>query len=136
MEITRWEPLRDMRRFFDEIDSGINRINWELAVDLYEEGDEVIAELNVPGIDPSKIEISAEDGQLEIKGDRDQKEEKKGKNYYSREIRRGSFSRRIQLPSSVNAESASATYRNGVLRIRFSKEKNASTRKKIDVNVE
>ena len=137
MPLIRWEPFEEMKSLFDSLIEGSpTKIGWDLAVDVYEDGNNVIAELNAPGIDPQKVDISVEHGYLKISGSREHTEEKKGKNYYSKEIRRGSFSRRVHLPSEVSSDGTTASYKNGVLRVTMPKVKGTSKQKKIQVKVE
>jgi HSP20 family protein len=103
---------------------------------VYEEGNQVIAELNAPGIDPQKVDIVLENGHLKISGSRETTEEKKGKNYYSKEIQRGSFLRMVPLPSEVDIDATTASYKNGVLKVTMPKAKGAEKAKKVTVKVE
>lgn len=128
MALIKWEPLRDIERLFDEefsllpSFSNLSKIGWDLAADVYEENGKVVAEMNLPGIDPDKVDISVEDGYLKVSGSREQEKETKGKNYYSKEIKRGSFERAVKLPSSVKSEKAEAEYKDGVLRVLLPKQ--------------
>ncbi|OGZ41748.1 MAG: hypothetical protein A3C80_02955 [Candidatus Ryanbacteria bacterium RIFCSPHIGHO2_02_FULL_45_43] len=124
MAIIPWDPFRDMDRFFDESFSLIpmTKLGLNLAVDVYEEGKNIVAEMQLPGIDPEKVNISVEDGYLVVSGSREEEKEKKEKHYYSKEIRRGSFERAVRLPSAVVADKAEATYENGVLKVTVPKK--------------
>ena len=128
MALIRWEPLRDMDRFFDDdffsrsLRENLQSIGWDLAVDVYDDGKgSVIAETNIPGIDPENIRVSIEDGYLRLSGSREEKTENKNQNYYSKEIKRGSFERTIRLPAVVDENNTEATYEDGVLKITMPK---------------
>ena len=125
MAIIKWDPF-DTEKWFDE-EFGLNlkelKLGWDLAVDVYEEKGNVIAEMNVPGIDPEKIEISIEDDYLKVCGKREEKKEKKEKDYYHKEIRKGSFSRMIHLPHAVEAKGTTAECKGGVLKVIMPKKK-------------
>jgi HSP20 family protein len=110
------------------------KLGWDLAVDVYESDGDVIAEMNIPGIDPDNIDISIEDDYLYVKGSRQEKEEVKEKDYYHKEIRRGSFERVINLPCLVDADKTEAHYEEGVLKIIMPK-KASSERNKVKVRV-
>ena len=65
MSIIKWEPFGGIDHFFDELPSlSLKNIGFDLAVDLYEENNEVVAKMNLPGVDPSKIDISVENNSL------------------------------------------------------------------------
>jgi len=87
------------------------------AVDVYQDKDKVYIETQLAGIDPEKVDISIENDVLTIKGESEKKSEVEEKNYYRKEIRRGSFYRSVPLPSHVIGEKASAEAVNGILKI-------------------
>ncbi|MFH1822966.1 MAG: Hsp20/alpha crystallin family protein [Patescibacteria group bacterium] len=99
------------------------------AVDIYEERNNVIVETQLAGIDPEKVDISIENDVLCIKGESEKKSEVEDKNYYRKEIRRGGFYRNIPLPAHVIGEQASASAKDGVLRISIPKASEAEPKK-------
>lgn len=130
MAIIKWEPFRDIERFFDDEMSLLgNRFGWDLAVDVYEEGGNMIAEMQLPGIDPDRVDISVDRDVLTISGAREEQKETKEKQYYAKEIRRGSFQRTVRLPHEGAADSASASYQDGVLKVTIPKREQAGANK-------
>lgn len=124
MELIKWEPMSEFERFFDNrffpaisFPSISSKFGWDLAVDLYEEKGNVVAKMTLPGIDPEGLDISVEGDFLRISGRREEETETKEKDYYSKEIRRGSFSRTVGLPRSVDASKVAAEYTDGVLKV-------------------
>lgn len=113
MALIPWRPLSDWERFFEE-DWFLPIITpWEKtkpAMDLYETDKEVIAEFDLPGFDPEKIEVSVEDGVLKVTGEMEEKKEEKEKGYWRKEIKRGSFERMIRLPVNVKEDKVEASY--------------------------
>jgi len=134
MPIIPWRP-------FDELDNFFESDNWFMPVkprmpvmDVYETEKEVIAELNLPGIDPEKVDVSVENQILQVTGASEEKKEEKEKGYWRREIRKGSFERQVRLPSPVQEDKVDATYEKGVLKIVMPKaKKKISGAKKIKV---
>lgn len=126
MKIIKWNPFNGKSLFEDEFlfNFPTSKIGWDLAVDVYEKNGNIIAEMNIPGVEPQKIDISIEGDILRLSGSREEEKETKDKNYYSKEIQRGSFERIIQLPSTVIAEKAEAQYKEGVLKITMPKKAN------------
>jgi HSP20 family protein len=94
-----------------------NQFGFTPAVDMYEDKDNIVIETQLGGIDPEKVDISIENNVLTIKGESEKKSEVEDKNYYRKEIRRGSFFRSIPLPTKVNGEAATAVNEDGVLKI-------------------
>lgn len=70
-----------------------------------------------------------ERGTLTIRGERKHEEERKERNYLIRERRSGSFSRTLQLPSTVDTDACQATYEHGVLHLVFPKSEAAKPRR-------
>lgn len=124
MTLTKWKPFNGLTRFFDEDFPVVTlpKFGWDLAVDLYEKEGKVIAEMNLPGIDAENIDITIEDNYLKISGTREEKKEIDEKDYYSKEIRRGSFERTVELPTVVRSDKAEAEYKEGVLRVILPKD--------------
>lgn len=87
------------------------------AVDMYEDKDNIIIETQLAGIDPEKVDISVENNVLCLKGESEKRSEVDDKNYYRKEIRRGSFYRAITLPTKVDSDKAVATNEGGMLKI-------------------
>lgn len=92
------------------------------AMDIYETDTDVIAEINLPDIDPEKIDISVENSFLKIHGDTEEKKEEKRRGYFKKEIRRGSFERMIKLPATVKEDEIDAVYEKGILKITIPKK--------------
>lgn len=112
------EPFEEMDKMFSELAPMARReAGFMPAIDMYEDKDNVIVETQLAGIDPEKVDISIENDILTIKGESEKKSEVEDKNYYRKEIRRGSFYRSIPLPAHVLGDKASAIAEKGVLKI-------------------
>lgn len=124
LTLTRYNPLGLTRangwdRLFDDFLGSTTE--WQPALDLVEKPDAVVVRLDVPGFDPSKIDVSIHDDVLEIKGE--VMDETKDEKTVSHRIERryASFHRAVRLPAPVNAEKVDAETRNGVLTITLPK---------------
>jgi HSP20 family protein len=121
-------PLVDeMNRLFDDFFRDFPVANAapsfvpSLGVEETAEAIKISAEL--PGLEDKDFQLSVEDGIFTLRGEkrseRDEKDEKAG---WSRSERTyGSFERRVALPVEVDAEKASATFKNGVLDVTLPK---------------
>ena len=138
MAIVRWDPFKGLDNMFEE---GLPQLNFglnlpsDLSVDVYEEGDNVIAEMHLAGMDPEKFDVTVEDNYLRVTGSKEDTKEDKKKNYYYKEIRRGSFERTIRLPDNVSSKDPKTTYEKGVLKVILKKENIEREHKKIVVEV-
>lgn len=138
MNVVKWEPFKEFERLLDNDFLPFfpqTKIGWDLAVDVYEEKENVIFEMNLPGIDPKQIEVSFQNGYLKIVGKREEEKETKDKNYFFKEIKRGTFERKVELPSKVKTEKAEATFKNGMLKIVVPKMLEETT-EKISIKVQ
>ena len=92
-EMARWE--RDMEDMFEDFFGRrlrpIMDERWwapkmvsvaSPAVDLYEEKDEIVAKVELPGMSKEDIQVDVADHHLTIKGEKKKEEEVKEKNYY------------------------------------------------------
>jgi len=118
--LIKWAPM--MLDPFQEMDS-------IPAIDMYEDKDNVIVETQLAGIDSNKVDISIENDVLCIKGEAEKQSEIDEKNYYRKEIRRGSFYRSIQLPTHVLGNEAKALSEVGILKITIPKAPEAKPNK-------
>jgi len=136
MALIPWRPLFDWDKFFEEdwLLPVLPRVEFgKPAMDIKETDKEVIAEVEVPGFDPEKINVSIEDGVLKISGSMDEKKEEKEKGYWRKEIRRGSFERMVRLPVEVKENAVKASYEKGILKIVMPK---AETKPKSKVKIQ
>lgn len=87
-------------------------------VDVYYCGDpqRAVVEVDLSGVDQSKVGIEVSGRQLAIVGERPV-QETEGRVYQQLEIPSGRFRRVVELQVEVDAERASAEYADGVLRI-------------------
>lgn len=137
MAIIKWspmlEPFDEIDKFFGDFAPAISK-GFMPAVDVYQDKDNVIVESPLAGVDPKNIDISIENDVLSIKGDMEKKTEVDEKNYYRKEVKRGSFYRSVSLPTHVLGDNAKADYEKGVLKITIPKA-SESKPKTIKVNI-
>jgi HSP20 family protein len=91
------------------------------AIDLFEEGDDVVVKAEIPGVQKDEIEVNVTDSMLTLSGRKERNEEVKDDRYYRCERSYGAFSRTIELPSEVQAGKAKASFTDGVLEVRLPK---------------
>jgi len=88
------------------------------GVDVYETPEETLVLVDLPGVDPSQVEITAEDGVLTIQGSRSD-DGPAGTLRGRRERPAGAFVRQVPLSREVDLDAARAEGRHGVLTIRL-----------------
>jgi len=97
-------------------------------VEVGETLEEVFVNIQVPGLAKEDLEIELSERGLTVRGEIKEEKEDKKKNYYRREIRRGSFSRTIELPVDVEVSGATADLQNGLLKVHVPKTEQARKR--------
>lgn len=103
-------PLGAWRRMMEED---------QVKVDEFTEGDQLVVRAELPGVDPDRdVDISIVDGNLHIRAERRQEQKVEDRNYRRSEIRYGSFSRVLPLPSGTKEDDIKASYRDGMLEVR------------------
>ncbi|MBI4094347.1 MAG: Hsp20/alpha crystallin family protein [Candidatus Liptonbacteria bacterium] len=106
-----------------------------LTLDVYQTPAEIIVESAVAGVDPDTLDIDVTPDSVTIRGERRREDTVKDEDYFYQECYWGKFSRSVILPQEVDAESAYATFKNGILAVHLPKQ-NKEKKKKLKVRVE
>jgi HSP20 family protein len=107
---------------------------WTPALDVYEDKDQFVVKVELPGMKKDDIEVSLHNGSLTISGERKSELERKEEGVYRAERYFGRFQRTVDLPMSVAEDKVKAEYRDGILSIALPKTEEAKP-KQISVNV-
>ena len=145
MPLVPYHPYWDLDRWFEEEEwpEIWEKSRWERLpairpprMDVYEDNGNVVAEVELPGVDPKNIEVETKDNVLKVEAKNEEKKEEKGKGYYRKEIRAGFFKRVVPLPVEVIGGKAGATYEGGILKVVIPKAKpKKKEEKKVKVKV-
>ena len=128
------EPWRQIRRLRDEMDRAFSQIERPRAaafppVNVWSSADGVAVTAELPGMDPAGLDISATDDSLTVQGEMPPPVSSEGITWHRRERRSGRFSRTIQLPFRISADSVDASFRDGVLRVSLQRPEEEKPRK-------
>lgn len=135
MRMIPWIPFRDIEQMFDTDFFPRFPVNYVPAVDVYQTDESVVVETPLAGVDSAKVNIAIENDILTIRGRTEDRKEVKEKDYYRREVRTGEFVRSVELPVAVQPEKATASSKNGMLKITVPKAEHAKP-KTVKVAVE
>jgi len=144
--LTPWSSVGRLSTLRDEIDrlfeaplaelarSSNVLSGWTPALDVYEQKDNYVIKVELPGMSKEDITVSLHDGSLSISGER--KSETK---YEQAEVHRaerffGRFQRSVTFPAPVSPDKVKAQYKDGVLTVILAKTEEAKP-KQIDVSV-
>jgi len=140
-DMSRWNagtygPFAWMRQMQDQLDRAFSGLwsgggttsswapgsvfgssEWAPAIDVFQRGNDLVVRADVPGLSKDDVTVDIADDQLTIRGERryDHEEERDG--VFRSERSYGSFCRVVPLPQGAIADSAKATFNNGVLEI-------------------
>lgn len=129
--ITRFHP----RRRGGEVESVEDRIarmspRWGvLAAEVVEQDGELVVGIEIPGMEPSDLDVQVRDDHLIVRGEKRVQQEGTRGRYHVLECAYGRFERIVPLPVPVDDDLAAAKYRNGVLRVTLPKRGQAGARR-------
>ena len=123
--MTTSSPVFGLRREIDRLfEDAFTRDgnSWTPAVDIRETESELRVELELPGLNPEDVEITAENGILTIRGEkRSERKEDEQSRYHVVERTYGAFMRTFQLPQGIDEDQIAADFDNGILSLRIPK---------------
>ncbi|KQZ02801.1 hypothetical protein ASD19_13755 [Microbacterium sp. Root53] len=125
-----FDTFKELDRISSAFFSGLPESALSSApVNLYREDDRYVVETDLPGFDPSSIDVSAEPGLLTIRADRDTSREDHGERWLVRERSSARVVRQLALGDEVDLDAIAADYRDGVLKITLPVRADALPRK-------
>ncbi len=140
---TNWSSFERISPLRDLLEHAVNargprevarEQSWTPALDVYEDEDSFTVELEAAGLRKDDFEISLHQNTLTVNGKRHAETESREGASFRNERLFGSFTRSLQLPAAVKPGDVSATYTDGLLRVRLAKAEESKPRK-IDVEV-
>jgi HSP20 family protein len=114
-----------------ENDSSSATANWIPLVDIHEYADRFELYVDLPGVDPTTVELTLDGGILTLSGERREPSRKGSDEAQGRRVERGhgQFHRRFVLPDTVDSEKVNATGSHGVLTVTIPKQPKAVPRR-------
>jgi HSP20 family protein len=112
--LVRFDPYRDVDRMTEEVFRPTRP--WPMPMDAYRRGDEFVVNLDVPGVDPSTIDLTVERNTLTVTAERAWVRPE-GDEVHIAERPQGKFSRQLLLGESLDTDRIAARYDQGVLTI-------------------
>ena len=97
--------------------SGGKELSWIPRTETVQKGDQFIVRAELPGLKKDDVQVDLGENALTIRGERREEHHEERQGYFHSEREYGQFYRTIPLPEGVIAESARASFRNGVLEI-------------------
>lgn len=98
-------------------------------VNVYADDDDLVLAMELPGIDPEKLDITIVGDTLTLRGERGADNVQAGETYHRRERAAGTFARTVHLPFEVDATRTEATYDKGMLQVKLTRPENTRPKK-------
>ena len=132
MELTKWEPLREIEDFFDRYSRALAppfirsselmaNGGWSPRVDVSENDAAFVIKAEIPGIRKEDVKVTLENGVLTLQGERRQEHEEKGWRVHRVERSYGLFMRSFSLPGNVDESHLKAHFHDGLLEVALPK---------------
>ena len=141
MAIRRWDPFKDLLALHDNLNQlfelgGTNPAGlqtaqgaWSPTVDLFDRGDFLVLEAELPGLEPDDIGLEVRNRTLLLSGNRRFTRDVKEDRYHRIERSYGNFLRTFALPYEVDQDKSEASYKNGVLQVTLPRKESVGVRK-------
>jgi len=103
-----------------------------MPIDVFANDDQVVILAAVPGMNPDDLDLSVHENTVTLSGtipNTAKAEETKNATWYAHELWSGQVRRSITLPFPVDADQASATFQDGILKVSLPKAESAKPRK-------
>ena len=122
-----FDPFREMDRWFADV--ARTPASLAMPMDLYREGEAFIVRVDLPGVDPSSIDIDVEDRTLTIRAERKTPSGEGEQRWLVHERPTGTFARQLTLGYGVASDRIAADYSDGVLSLIIPVAEEAKPRK-------
>jgi HSP20 family protein len=122
--LLEFERLLDVNFGLQTIKASANAAlnEWSPVADIHETADALTFAVELPGIAPDQLQVTADENVLTIRGTRsDRHTGKVDARFHLIERHDGAFVRRFQLPPNVNASMITADFTNGLLELHVPK---------------
>jgi HSP20 family protein len=131
--LMRFDPFRELDRLTDEAFAATRSRTSPMPLDAYRDGERFVIAVDLPGVDPSTIDVSVEKNVLTVHAER-RSVRTETQEWVVAERRPGTFTRQLFLGDTLDTDAISANYEHGVLTLEIPIAEKAKPRK-VEVNV-
>ncbi|MCK5661603.1 MAG: Hsp20/alpha crystallin family protein [Methanosarcinales archaeon] len=117
---------------FSGLSAGLNFDTVTPLIDLVEKDNELVATVDLPGMDKKDIELSVLNNVLEVRAERGLTTDIAEEGYLFHERTYNKFYRSVRLPVGVDESNVNAAYKDGTLTIKLPKSE-LETKKRIEI---
>ena len=132
--VMRYDPFRDIDRLTQQLTGALRSQPTSIPMDAYRRGEDFFVHLDLPGVDPSSVDLSVEKNVLIVKAQRAWQRQE-GDEWLVAERPQGTYSRQLFLGDTLDTDHIEASYHDGVLTLRIPVAERAKPRR-IEINTE
>lgn len=126
MALMRTDPFRELDRFAQHV-LGTTARPAVMPMDAWRDGETVVIEFDLPGVNPDSLNIDIERNVLTVHAERPEVDP--NREMVSAERPRGVFSRQVFLGDNLDTDKVQANYQDGVLRLEIPVAEKAKPRR-------
>lgn len=144
MNITRWEPFREMEDMFRQYSPffarslprfELDQPRWRPVADVSETNTEYLIKVELPEVKKEDVKVTYDQGVLTISGERHHEKKQKDESEIRVESLYGTFARSFSLPENIDPQAIRAECKDGVLRVHVPKTAPSQPEKAIAIEV-
>ncbi|SHG62319.1 Hsp20/alpha crystallin family protein [Streptoalloteichus hindustanus] len=120
-----WDPLHNFDEMLSRFFGGQPNV---VPMDVYRTEDAFCVDLDLPGIDPSEVDVEIDRGSLTVRASRQPRYGTED-SVLSAQRPQGTFTRQIVLAETLDTDAIEAEYRDGVLSLRIPVNRDRRPRK-------
>ena len=133
MTLVKWTPKRNMLNIFDDVEqmmhqafghsleNGSSRLSYSPLMNVSETESDYLIMMDLPGVEKKDVAINLSNRILTVSGERKTSEMDDKNNQIWHETTYGTFSRSLELTSTILEEKIKAKFKDGVLNITIPK---------------
>ena len=125
--LMRMDPFRELDRLTEQV-FGTRSRPAGMPMDAYRQGDHFVVHFDLPGVDPSSIDLTVDNNMLTVRAER-RFEQQQGDEILVTERPQGGFTRQLMLGDQLDSERIAAGYDRGVLTLTIPVAERAKPRK-------
>jgi HSP20 family protein len=116
--VMRFDPFGEVDRLTQQLAAAAGASSAVMPMDAYRRDDAVFVHFDLPGVDPSTIDVTAEQSTLTVEAERrwDRRDDDQ---IIAHERPEGRFARQLLLGDHLALDDVEATYEDGVLTLRI-----------------
>ncbi|HNE30687.1 MAG TPA: Hsp20/alpha crystallin family protein, partial [Saprospiraceae bacterium] len=124
MTLVKFQPAIQ-RGFIDFMHPQFNNAYTRPAINVVESADNYRIDVAAPGLEKTDFQVKVNDGTLTVAVQKETGKAENQEKYRRREFHFGAFSRSFRLDDSIDPNSITANYQNGILSVTLSKKPEA-----------